>query len=125
MKLRFDFVKIRALCLVVCALFFFMSSAICAEFVERSTAVVRVMNKAAGKTSSVSLPVGKTEEIEKLSVLARACKQTAPYDAENFYMFVEIKKGGAVIFSGWMDRNEPGDNPLQDADYDLWLVGCE
>ncbi|MCL2749365.1 MAG: DUF2155 domain-containing protein [Alphaproteobacteria bacterium] len=83
------------------------------------------MNKAAGKAVTVSLPVGKSAGFEKLEILARTCKQTAPYQPENFYMFAEIKKNDTKIFSGWMDKNEPGDNPLQDADYDLWLVKCE
>jgi hypothetical protein len=95
------------------------------EFVNKDIAIVRVMNKAAGKAQAISLPVGKISQVEKLSVRVRACKQTAPYTAENFYMFVEIKKNGNRIFSGWMDRNEPGDNPLQDSDYDLWLLRCE
>lgn len=94
-------------------------------FIDRKTAVIRFMNKAAGKTHTASLPVARKSQVEKLSVVVRACKQTGPYTAENFYMFVEIEKNGKKIFSGWMDRNEPGDNPLQDADYDLWLIKCE
>lgn len=96
-----------------------------AQFIDRGTAVVRVMNKAAGKAVTTSLPIGRSAEFEKLEILVRTCKQTAPYEPENFYMFAEIKKNGAIIFSGWMDRNEPGDNPLQDADYDLWPVECK
>ena len=95
------------------------------EFVDKNIAFVRFMNKAAGKAHTTSISVDKTSQIEKLSVFVRACKQTAPYTAENFYMFAEIKKNGNLIFSGWMDRNEPGDNPLQDPDYDLWLLRCE
>jgi hypothetical protein len=95
------------------------------QYIDRENAIVRVMNKAAGKATTTTLPVGRATDIEKLSVMVRACKQTAPYAAENFYMFVEIEKDGTQIFSGWMDRNEPGDNPLQDADYDLWLTSCQ
>ena len=39
-------------------------------------------------------------------------------------MFIEISQD-SKIFSGWMSHNEPGNNPLQHPDYDLWLVGCE
>ncbi|MDR0967641.1 MAG: DUF2155 domain-containing protein [Rickettsiales bacterium] len=95
------------------------------EYINKDTAVVRVMNKSAGKAQTATLPVGQTTQIENLSVLVRTCKQTAAYTAENFFMFVEIEKRGNKIFSGWMNRNEPGDNPLQDADYDLWLIKCE
>lgn len=95
-------------------------------YVDKNTALVRVMDKAAGKVQTLSLPVGKTIEFEKLQMTARACKQTDPFDAENFFMFIEIDKTpDGQIYGGWMNRNEPGENPLQNADYDVWLVGCE
>jgi hypothetical protein len=111
--------------LVIFSLFIFSSAfADEVQYIDRENAVVRVMNKAAGKVHTTTLPVGRASMIEKMLVVVRACKQTAPYAAENFYMFAEIEKDGTQIFSGWLDRNEPGDNPLQDADYDLWLVEC-
>jgi len=109
---------------LIFSLLFFSTNA--PAFVERNTAVVRVMNKAAGKAQTISIPVGKTVEFEKLKILARTCKQADPFQPEDFFMFAEISKGTAgKIFSGWMSRNEPGDNPLQDADYDFWLLRCE
>ena len=127
-KINKYFIKISILLFAVhCGLFLSTNSFAedKEEFVNKDTAVVRVMNKAAGKAQTISLTVGRTTQVEKLSVRVRACKQTAPYTAENFYMFAEIKKNGNQVFSGWMDRNEPGDNPLQDSDYDLWLLRCE
>lgn len=95
-------------------------------YVDKSNAVVRIMNKAAGKVQTVTLPVGKDAEIEKLSFVVRSCKQTDPFQAENFFAFIEMsKKSEGKIFSGWMNANEPGENPLQNADYDVWLVKCE
>ncbi len=94
-------------------------------YIERNMATVRIMNKAAGKTQTLTIPVGRAVEFEKLSMTVRSCKQTDPFQAENYFMFIEVAKSGdGDIFSGWMNKNEPGDNPLQDADYDLWLVGC-
>lgn len=95
-------------------------------YVDRATANVRIMNKAAGKTQSVAIPVGQTVKFEKLNVTVRSCKQTDPFDALDFFAFVEITKSDeGLIYSGWMSRNEPGDNPVQNADYDLWLIGCD
>lgn len=95
-------------------------------YVDRGAANVRIMNKAAGKTQSVKIPVGTNVNFEKLDVMVRACKQTDPFEAEDYFAFIEITKSGdGLIYSGWMSRNEPGDNPLQNADYDLWLVGCD
>lgn len=95
-------------------------------YVDKKTAVVQIMNKAAGKSQIISMPVGMAMQFEKLSVMIRSCKQTDPFDPEDFFMFAEISKNGeGKIFGNWMSRNEPGDNPLQNADYDLWLVRCE
>ncbi len=95
-------------------------------YINRDVAVVRIMNKAAGKVQTVALPVGQNAQYEKLSMIVRDCKQTDPFDAEDFFMFIEINETDhGKIFSGWMSANEPGDNPLQNADYDLWLVKCE
>lgn len=95
-------------------------------YIDHENAVLRVMNKAAGKAYTVTAPVGRDTRFEKLHFTVRACKQTDPFQAEDFLAFVEISHGsGDLIFSNWMSRNEPGRNPVQNADYDVWLVKCE
>ena len=95
-------------------------------YTDHETAVLRVLNKAAGKTQTVRVPVKYSVNFEKLNIGVRACKQTDPFDAENYFAFVEITENADnQIFGGWMNRNEPGNNPLQNPDYDVWLVGCE
>jgi len=93
-------------------------------YVEHNAAIVRIMNKAAGKAQTVTIPVGRAANYEKLDLMVRACKQTDPFQPEDFFMFIEISQN-TKIFSGWMSRNEPGHNPLQHPDYDVWLVRCE
>ncbi len=95
-------------------------------YVDKTSAVVRVMNKDAGKVQELVIPVGQNMNFEKLNITIYACKQTDPFDAENFFAFVEIvEQDEGKVFSNWMNRNEPGQHPLQHADYDLWLVKCE
>ncbi len=96
------------------------------SYVEKNVAVVRIMNKAAGKAQVASLTVGKSFQHDGLVINVKNCKQTDPFDAENFFAFLEIyTKTEGRIFSGWMNRNEPGQNPLQDDTYDVWLEKCE
>lgn len=112
--------------ILFCMPLFLFSAAPAHAWVDRGTAVVRIMNKAAGKSQEMKLPVGQTTKFEKLNITVRTCKQSDPFAAEEFYMFAQVSASDAgLIFSGWMSRNEPGDNPLQHADYDLWLVRCE
>ncbi len=92
-------------------------------YIDRETAVLRVMNKAAGKAHTIYVPVGARSSFEKLGIMVRTCKQTDPFQAEDFFAFIEVSQD-SKIFSGWMSRNEPGNNPLQHPDYDLWLVEC-
>lgn len=115
----------------ICSFLFFSinSFANANEFIEKETAVVRIMNKAAGKARTATVGVGKKFEFEKLEMVVRSCKASVPFAAQDNFMFIEVAKKSSAeakrIFSGWMTASEPGDNPLQDADYDLWLIGCE
>lgn len=95
-------------------------------YIEHENAILRVMNKAAGKTQTVIVPVGQTRRFEKLDITIRTCKRTDLFEAEEYLAFVEIARpNNERIFSNWMSRNEPGDNPVQDADYDVWLIKCD
>ena len=95
-------------------------------YTNRNTAVIQVMNKAAGKAQTLNIPVEQSAQFEKLNITVRACKQSDPYKAENCYAFIEITANNDTkIFSNWMNRNNPGKNPVQNPDYDAWLVRCE
>lgn len=95
-------------------------------YINRNTATLRVMDKAAGKTRTLDATVGVPVRVEKMSILVRTCKQSDPFDPEDFYAFVEITKSdNTKIYGNWMNRNNPGDRPLQNPDYDVWLVECK
>ena len=95
-------------------------------YVNRENAIVRIMNKDAGKVQEISIPVGDEVQFEKMFINVRTCKQTDPFQAEDFFAFLEIsERDKGQVFGGWMSRNEPGQNPVQHPDYDVWLVRCE
>ena len=101
-------------------------SGVAHAYINRENATLRIMNKAAGKVYTIDVPVNQETQFEKLHILVRACLQTDPFDAENFFAFTEISKSDEnKIFSNWLNANEPGDNPVQNADYDVWLVHCQ
>ncbi len=107
--------------LLVCVL-----PSVAGAYINRETAVLRVMDKDAGKVQEIVVPVGQTAAVDKLTINIRACMQSDPFDAENFWAFVEISDSDdKLIFSNWFNRNEPGQKPLQHPDYDVWLVKCE
>ena len=96
-------------------------------YTNRNTATIQILDKAAGKTQTLTVPIDQEVVFEKLSIKVRTCKQSDPFKAENFYAFVEISRvgEGTKIYGNWMDRNNPGRNPVQNPDYDAWLVKCE
>lgn len=99
---------------------------VASAFVDRDVAHLYIMDKAAGKTYSLNVPVGDSAQFDKLNIVVRSCKQTDPFDAEDFFAFLEISTTtDGTVFSNWMSRNEPGVRPLQNADYDVWLVKCK
>lgn len=106
---------------------FFVMFPVCVNaFVDKDIAVMRVMNKDAGKVQELSVPVGQSVDFEKINIIVRSCVQSDPFDAENYFAFIEVvEQENKKIFSNWMNRNEPGDKPLQHPDYDLWLVSCQ
>ncbi len=113
--------KMFACFVVLCAL-----PHVACAYVARDVSLLRVMNKDAGKVQEIKVPVGNEVQFEKLYINVRACLQSDPFEAENYWGFLEISEiGKGQIFGNWMNRNEPGQNPLQHADYDVWLVGCE
>lgn len=113
--------KILSVFIMLCAL-----PHVADAYIDRENARLRVMDKDAGKVQEIVVPVGQEARFDKLYINIRACKQTDPFDAEDFFAFIEIAENNkGQIFGGWMSRNEPGANPLQHADYDVWLVKCE
>lgn len=110
---------------LVCLLFIPAFAEDDGKYIPMENAIVQIMNKAAGKVQTITIPVNKAVKFEKLEILVKKCLTTDEFLPEDFFMFVEINKSGKKIFSGWMTMSEPGQNPLQDADNDLWLVRCE
>lgn len=111
---------------IVFALLLFALPVVANAYVDKINAVIRILNKDAGKVSKHNIALNQAFQFEKLNIVVRTCKQSDPFDAENFWAFVEINDiDGTRLFANWMNRNEPGENPLQHADYDVWLVKCD
>jgi hypothetical protein len=95
------------------------------DYISMKSATIRVLNKAVGKAQTITIPVGQTVKFDKLDISVRKCLGADEFMPEDYFMFVEVQKGSARIFSGWMTKSEPGGNPLQDPGSDMWLVRCD
>ncbi len=101
------------------------------DLISMNGAVLQVLDKPSGKTKIFNLGLNKPYKIDRLTINVRSCFQTPEYMPNENMAFLQIDKaqGGIEaksinIFSGWMYKSMPGQNPLTDETYDIWLLKC-
>ena len=93
-------------------------------------AVVGLLNKRNGATRDVSLHPGQAVRFGDLIVRVRACETTADWEPEQLTgAFVQADKRGTDgawrrIFSGWLYKESPSLNAVEDPLYDVWPKSC-
>jgi hypothetical protein len=93
-------------------------------------AIVGLLNKRNGSTRDVSLHPGQAARFGDLIVRLRACETTADWEPEQLTgAFVQADKRGTDgvwrrIFSGWLYKETPSLNAVEDPLYDVWPKSC-
>ncbi len=93
-------------------------------------AVIGVLNKRNGMARDISLHPGQAARFGNLVVRLRACETTADYEPEQLTgAFVQADKKGPDgrwrrIFSGWLYKETPSLNVVEDPLYDVWPKSC-
>lgn len=93
-------------------------------------AVIGVLNKRNGMTRDISLHPGQAARFGNLVVRLRACESTADYEPEQLTgAFVQADKKGPDgrwrrVFSGWLYKETPSLNVVEDPLYDVWPKSC-
>lgn len=93
-------------------------------------AVLGVLNKRDGIARDVSLHPGQAIRVGELIVRLRACDTTADWEPEKLTgAFVQADLHGADdkwrrIFSGWLYKETPSLNVVENALYDVWPKSC-
>ncbi len=93
-------------------------------------AVLGVLNKRNGLARDVTLHPGQAIRVGGLIVRLRACETTADWEAEQLTgAFVQADKlgtdgGWRRIFSGWLYKESPSLNVVEDPLYDVWPKSC-
>lgn len=101
-------------------------------------AVLGFLNKRNGKSQDYELSPGESVRVGNQAIIRlRACEKTAPWetysDAGAFVqLFVNAKRSGQSgpdqfgrVFSGWLFKNNPGANVVQNPLYDVWIKDCK
>ncbi len=93
-------------------------------------AVLGVLNKRDGVSRDITLHPGQAARIGALIVRLRACDQTADWEPEQLTgAFVQADLQGIDgqwrrIFSGWLYKESPSLNIVENPLYDVWPKSC-
>ena len=94
-------------------------------------AVLGLLNKRNGIVQNVSLHPGQSVRWKDMIVRLRACETTAPWEEEKLtgaFVQVDVRrpdKAWARVFSGWLYKESPSLNVVENPVYDVWPKSCE
>ena len=100
---------------------------------KKDIAVLQMLDKVAGRTTTLRVPVNTGGDFGLLHLVVRACRVSAPSVAPESTVFLEISEAEgadpyrprALLFSGWMFASSPALSSLEHPVYDVTLLGCE
>ena len=93
-------------------------------------AVIGLLNKRNGIVRDLKLRPGQAIRVKDVTVRLRACETTAPWETEQLtgaFVQMDVKRtDGQWVrrFSGWLYKETPSLNVVEDAVYDVWPKSC-
>jgi hypothetical protein len=96
----------------------------------KRVAVLGLLNKRNGIARDVTMRPGDARRIGDVVLRLRACDKTAPWEPQSLTgAFVQTDVRGPDgrwrrVFSGWLFKESPSLNSVQDPIYDVWVKSC-
>ncbi len=93
-------------------------------------AALGILNKRNGIVQNVTLKPGQSIRWKDVIVRLRACETTAPWEAEKLtgaFVQVDVQrpdKSWNRVFSGWLYKESPSLNTVENPVYDVWPRSC-
>lgn len=93
-------------------------------------AVLGVLNKRNGDTREVTMKPGQAVRVGDAVIRLRACDTTAPWEPQQLtgaFVQVDVQqfdKSWRRVFSGWLYKEQPALNVVQNPIYDVWPKSC-
>ena len=93
-------------------------------------AVIGLLNKRNGIVRDLTLRPGQAMRVKDVVVRLRACETTAPWELEKltgaFVQVDRLRSDGQWVrrFSGWLYKESPSLNVVEDPVYDVWPKSC-
>lgn len=90
-------------------------------------ALLRGLDKISGRTTDLSVAVGDAVRFGRLEVRLGDCR--TPVDDPDSDAFAQLvvtdTASNRTVFAGWMIASSPALSAMDDARYDIWVVGCD
>lgn len=93
-------------------------------------AVIGLLNKRNGIVRDLTLRPGQAMRVKDVVVRLRACETSAPWELEKltgaFVQVDRLRPDGKWVrrFSGWLYKESPSLNVVEDPVYDIWPKSC-
>lgn len=93
-------------------------------------AVLGLLNKRNGIVRDLTLRPGQAMRVKDVTIRLRACETSAPWETEKltgaFVQVDRLRPDGQWVrrFSGWLYKESPSLNVVEDAVYDVWPKSC-
>lgn len=94
-------------------------------------AVLGVLNKRNGVEREITLKPGQAARIDdQVTLRLRACERTAPWEQDRLtgaFVQMDVRREDQRwhrVFSGWLYKEQPALNVVQNAIYDVWPKSC-
>jgi hypothetical protein len=93
-------------------------------------AVLGLLNKRNGIVRDLVLKPGQAMRVKDVTVRLRACEASAPWEVEKLtgaFVQMDVKRpNGSWVrrFSGWLYKESPSLNVVEDPVYDVWPKSC-
>ncbi|WBU55927.1 DUF2155 domain-containing protein [Paracoccus sediminicola] len=92
-----------------------------------SGAVLRALDKVTSQLTDLELAPGEAADIGRLNVRLGECRYpSADPNSDAFaQLVITDRNSSATLFDGWMIASSPALSALDDARYDVWVLGCQ
>ena len=89
-------------------------------------ALLRGLDKVSGQSTDLALNVGDSVTFGRLEVRLGECRYPADDPESDAFAQLTItdSRSRTALFTGWMIASSPALSALDDARYDVWVVGC-
>ncbi|MCJ2184903.1 DUF2155 domain-containing protein [Novosphingobium sp. 1949] len=98
-------------------------------------ATLGILNKRNNLTQDLTIKPGESKRLGNLVVKLATCEKTLPWEHpqdEGAFVQVFVEKRATIdaklawhkVFSGWLFKNRPALNVVEDPVYDVWVKSC-